>query len=83
MGKRRLGIGRLRPNVVLYVEENPDDNVIGIAAMRDLQRGYIVFVVGTGLKVPGARRLVTELCRAANARGGLKHGLAKTHHRLF
>ncbi len=67
-GKRRLGIGRLRPNVVLYGEENRNDDLIRTIAKRDLQRGSdIVFVVGTGLKVPGARRLVTELCRAATA----------------
>ncbi len=72
MGKRRLGIGRLRPNVVLYGEENPKGDTIGELTEQDLWTGpEVVFVVGTALKVPGARRLVTELCRAAKAQGGL------------
>ena len=38
---------------------------------QDLGTGpEIVFVVGTALKVPGARRLVKELCRAAKDQGG-------------
>ena len=66
MGKRRLGIGRLRPNVVLDGEESPIGHEIGKMTEQDLKRGLeVVFVVGTGLKVPGARRLVIELCRAA------------------
>lgn len=72
MGKRRLGIGRLRPNVVLYGEENPMGHMIGQMTEQDLRRGpEVILVVGTGPKVPGARRLVTELCRTAKARGRL------------
>ena len=72
MGKRQLGIGRLRPNVVLYEEESSMGHEIGQMTEQDLKRGpEVVFVVGTGLKVPGARRLATELCRAAKAQGGL------------
>ncbi len=71
MGKRRRGIGGLRPNVVLYGEENPNGDMIGELTEQDLETGpEVVFVVGTTLKVPGARRLVTELCRAAKAQGG-------------
>ena len=72
MGKRRRGIGRLRPNVVLYGEENPKGDIIGEVAEQDLGTGpEIVFVVGTALKVPGATRLATELCCAAKTQGGL------------
>ena len=71
MGKRRRGIGRLRPNVVLYGEENPKGEMIGELAEKDLGFGpEVVFVVGTTLKVPGARRLITELCRAAKTQSG-------------
>ena len=71
MGKRQRGIGRLRPNIVLYGEENPKGDVIGEMAEQDLKASpEVVFVVGTTLKVPGARRLVTELCYAARTRGG-------------
>lgn len=66
------GIGRLRPNVVLYGEEHPNGEIIGNLAERDLQKGPdMVIVVGTGLKVPGARRLVREFCRSAKSGGGL------------
>lgn len=72
MGKRHLGIGRLRPNVVLYGEENPNGNMIGKIAERDLRTGPdMVIMVGTGLKVPGARRLVREFCRSVKSRRGL------------
>jgi len=72
MGKRHRGIGRLRPNVVLYGEENPNGDTIGKIAERDLRTGPdMVIVVGTGLKVPGARRLVKEFCRSVKSRGGL------------
>ena len=72
MGKRRRGIGRLRPNIVLYGENNPNSDIIGGLAEQDLKaRPDAVFVVGTALKVPGARRLGRELCRAVKARGGV------------
>ncbi len=72
MGRRGRGIGRLRPNVIVYGEENPMDSEIGELTEQDLEAGpEVVFVVGTTLKVPGARRLVTEICRAVTAEGGL------------
>lgn len=71
MGKRQRGIGKLRPDVVLYGEGNPKSDMIGEVAEQDLGTGpEVVVVAGTALKVPGARRLVTELCCAAKTRGG-------------
>ncbi len=68
MGKRYLGIGRLRPNIVLYGEENPNGSAIRKITERDLRTGLdIVIIVGTGLKVPGARRLVREFCRSVKS----------------
>lgn len=70
-GRRSLSTGRLRPNIVLYGEENPDSDLIGDIVQQDLRKGAgIVLVIGTSLKVPGARRLVKELCRATRSRGG-------------
>ena len=70
--RRHRGIGRLRPNVVLYGEENPNGDTIEKVAERDLRTGPdMVIVVGTGLKVPGAKRLVKEFCRSVKSRGGL------------
>ena len=52
-------------------EENPRSDIIGELTEQDLGTGpEVVFVVGPARKVPGARRLVTELCRAAKAQGG-------------
>ena len=71
-GKRGQGIGRLRPNIVLYGEENPSRDFIGQTTVKDLRKGPdAVVVAGTGLKVPGARLMVRELCRTAKAQGGL------------
>ena len=71
-GQRKLGVGRLRPNVVLYGEENPNGDAIGRLTEKDLRNGpNVVLVVGTGLKVRGAKVLVRELCHSAKARGGL------------
>ena len=71
-GKRRRGVGRLRPNVVLYGEKHPKGDRIGELVEQDLGIGpKVALVVGTALKVPGVRRLVRELCRAAKAQGGL------------
>lgn len=78
LGKRRLGIGRLRPDVVLYGEENPKGITIGTTAEQDVRKGPdVVLVVGTSLKVIGARRLVVELCRSAKARAGLTVWIGK------
>ena len=71
-GKRGRGIGRLRPNIVLYGEENPNCDFVGQNTMRDLRRGPdAVVVAGTSLKVPGARLMTRELYHTAKARGGL------------
>ena len=71
MGNRQSGIGRLRPNIVLYGEENSKGDIIGEVAEQNLGAGpEVVFVVGTALKVPGARMLVTELCCVAKTQGG-------------
>ena len=48
MGKRRLSIDRLRLNVVLYCEDDPEDNIIGELAPQDLGTGPgVAFVVGS------------------------------------
>ncbi len=71
-GKRRSGIGRLRPNMVLYREEHPRGETIGATAEQDIREGLdAILVVGTALKAPGAKKLVRELCRAVKARDGL------------
>lgn len=63
VGKRRHGVGRLRPRMVLYNESNPDDEAIGAVARADMRtRPDAVIVVGTTLKIPGVRRITKEMC---------------------
>lgn len=68
-GKRPRGIGRLRPQIVLYGDNNPDEDLIGSISAKDLKAPLdAVIVVGTTLKIPGIRRLALEFCRKARSR---------------
>lgn len=72
--KRTHGIGCLRPRMVLYNEQNPDDEAIGSCAATDLRmRPDAVIVAGTTLKVPGIRRIAREMCNTVRDR---KDGVA-------
>ena len=77
-GKRSLSIGRLRPDVLLYGEPHPDDKEIIKAVKEDLRvRPELVLVVGTTLKVPGARSIAANLCQAARSAGGASFWISK------
>ncbi|CAK7200114.1 hypothetical protein SEUCBS139899_002804 [Sporothrix eucalyptigena] len=70
-GKCSHGIGRMRPRIVLYNEDNPDTEAIGNVSTADARRGAnVVIVIGTSLQVPGVRRLVQELCKGTHSRRG-------------
>jgi len=73
VGKRSLGIGKLRPRIVLYNEFNPDADAIGAVTSADLKaRPDALLVVGTSLKIPGVKRIVREMCGVVqDYRGGL------------
>lgn len=67
--KRPQGIGRLRPQIVLYGENNLDKDVIGEISAKDLKAPVdAVIVVGTDLKIPGMKWLAREFCRKARSR---------------
>ncbi len=67
--KRLQDIERLRSRIVLYKKANPDEDVIGKTVEKDLQQSIdAVLVIGTTIKVPGIKRLITEFSRAAKAR---------------
>lgn len=72
-GKRSLGVGKLRPRIVLYNEFHPDADAIGAVTEADIRaRPDAVIVVGTSLKVPGVKRIVQEMCKSVRGyRGGL------------
>ena len=68
-GKRSLGVGRLRPRIVLYNEHNPDDEAIGAVTTADFKiRPDAVIVVGTSMKIPAVRRIVHEMCQIVRDR---------------
>ena len=70
--KRSIGVGRLRPRIVLYNEDNPDQDAIGAVTVADLKsRPDAVIVVGTSLKIPGVKRIVREMCKVTRGcKGG-------------
>lgn len=65
LGDRSRGIGRLKPDVVLYGETHKQGERIGDITRRDLMgtRPDLLIVVGTSLKVPGTKLLVRELAK--------------------
>ena len=68
-GKRSHGIGKLRPRMVLYNEQNPDDEAIGTVVAADLRsRPDAIIVVGTSMEIPGVKRIVREMCGVIRAR---------------
>jgi NAD-dependent SIR2 family protein deacetylase len=63
----------LRPRVWLYLDNNyPDEDAISRVTHADLQKKLdIVIVVGTALKVKGAKELAKDICTAVRQRGGI------------
>lgn len=77
-GKRSIGVGSLRPDILLYGEDNPNEDAIFRHAKQD-SRGSpdLILVVGTQLKVPGARSLAKKFCSAIAKSGGTSIWLNK------
>lgn len=64
--KRSHGIGRLRPRICLYEDDNPDAAAIGSCVLSDLRaKPDAVLVCGTTLSVPGTLRIAREMCATA------------------
>ncbi|PQE08876.1 hypothetical protein CJF31_00010797 [Rutstroemia sp. NJR-2017a BVV2] len=77
-GKRSLTIGRLRLNVLLYGEPHPDDKEILEAAKYDLRIcPELVLIVGTKLRIPGAKSIAADFCYAARSVGGASFWISK------
>ncbi|MCJ1463154.1 hypothetical protein MMC07_001759 [Pseudocyphellaria aurata] len=72
-GKRGTKIGSLRPNIVLYGEENPSEDIIGAISTHDLRLAPdVLLILGTSLHVHGLKTLVKEFARAVHARPAAK-----------
>lgn len=72
IGKRSHGIGRMRPRITLYNDDDPDQEAIDTVREADLATiPDAVLVVGTSLKVEGAKKLARDMCQATHSCGGL------------
>jgi len=70
-GKRALGVGKLRPDIVLYGEEHPHAHLIHPLVKHDLSLGPdMLLILGTSMRVHGLKVLVREFARAVHDRGG-------------
>ena len=71
--KRTGEVPVLRPRVWLYLDDNyPDEDAISRVTHADLQKKLdVVIVVGTALKVKGAKELAKDMCTAVRQRGGI------------
>ncbi|KAI1266912.1 DHS-like NAD/FAD-binding domain-containing protein [Xylariaceae sp. FL1019] len=70
-GKRALGIGKLRPDIVLYGEEHPQSDLISPIVQHDLAGNPdLLLVLGTSLRVHGLKVMVREFAKAVHKKGG-------------
>ena len=68
-GKRGSAIGNLRPNIVLYGEDNPMETEIGSILSRDLTFGAdLLLIMGTSLQVHGLKAVVKEFAKAVHSK---------------
>ncbi|RYP28813.1 hypothetical protein DL767_007031 [Monosporascus sp. MG133] len=70
-GKRALGVGKLRPDIVLYGEDHPQSDLISPIVQYDLSAGPdLLLVLGTSLRVHGLKVMVKEFAKAVHNKGG-------------
>ncbi|KAH6631306.1 hypothetical protein F5144DRAFT_214746 [Chaetomium tenue] len=70
-GKRALGVGKLRPDIVLYGEDHPHSHLISPLVQHDLSLGPdMLLILGTSMRVHGLKVLVKEFAKAVHDRGG-------------
>jgi NAD-dependent SIR2 family protein deacetylase len=68
-GKRSVAVGSLRPNIVLYGEEHPSNQLLAPLIPFDIASGpEILIIMGTSLKVHGLQKVVREFAKKIHAR---------------
>lgn len=78
-GRRNTGVGRLKPNIVLYGEEHPDGELIGRCTQADFKsKPDFLLIAGTSLKVVGIQKLVRQAAKSVKAKGGVVIFINKT-----
>lgn len=71
-GKRGLAVGELRPNIVLYGEDHPHDDLLTSLIKFDLASGPdLLVIIGTSLKVHGLQEMVRNFATVVHNQ---KHG---------
>ncbi|OTB03826.1 hypothetical protein M426DRAFT_59567, partial [Hypoxylon sp. CI-4A] len=71
-GKRALGVGKLRPDIVLYGEEHPQSDLISPIVQHDLSASPdLLLILGTSLRVHGLKVMVREFAKAVHNKGGM------------
>ena len=71
-GKRALGVGKLRPDIVLYGEEHPNSHLISPIITHDLSLcPDLLLILGTSLRVHSLKVMVREFAKAIHDRGGV------------
>ncbi|OAA78412.1 Sir2 family protein [Akanthomyces lecanii RCEF 1005] len=70
-GKRALGVGKLRPDIVLYGEEHPNSHLISPIITHDLALyPDMLLILGTSLRVHGLKVMVREFAKTVHSKGG-------------
>lgn len=68
-GKRALGVGKLRPDIVLYGEEHPEAQQISTIIQHDIALAPdLLIIMGTSLKVHGLKTVVREFAKTVHNR---------------
>lgn len=66
-GKRALGVGKLRPDIVLYGEEHPESQRISNIIQHDISLAPdMLIIMGTSLRVHGLKTVVREFAKAVH-----------------
>lgn len=67
-GKRGLAVGSLRPNIVLYGEEHPQNSLLSPFVPFDASsQPDVLIIMGTSLKVFGLQKIIREFAKAVHA----------------
>lgn len=70
-GKRLQGIGKLKPNVILYNEYHPEGDIISDIMNKDLKSNPdTLLIVGTSLQIPGVRQMVKQFAAKVRSKKG-------------
>lgn len=68
-GKRGTAVGSLRPNIILYGEEHPWEQLLSQIIIHDIALAPdVLLILGTSLRVHGLKVLVKEFAKAVHAR---------------